>query len=652
MGRGPWTLVLVVAALCALACVTYAIHDPDLWQHLTVGREIWRTHAVPGTQLWTWPTHGAPDVLPSWLFRALLWPFWELGGVHGVFAWRWLTTLATFALLWRATRRAGGTGLVPVLVLVWCALLWRARSQARPETLAAILAAGVLLLLESRRAALREGRASQHAWGLVPIAVTWANAHISYYLGFVLAGGYLLDDLVRRRRAAGPLALAMLAAAVTSLANPFGWQALAQPFQYFLTGRHEPVYATIGELQPIDWGMAIANGLPLFLLLLVAGAVAHARRHGPDWAQLAIYLVCLPQALSSQRFVGYLAVCAAPFFARDLGELAARVRWPAALHAPWRRALVAAAACVALVTPDLARAPVQLGYGFRWDQYPVRACDWIEAHDVRGRAFNPFSYGGYLLWRFYPDSTRLPFMDIHQAGTKQIRYEYAWAGQDSVAWRTLDGRWRFDWAISMRGAGARVGLLDFLDADTTWALVFSDDVAALYLRRDGRCAEQARAHGFRRLPGGTRALATLGEQAWNDSSVHREVLGEVRRAIASSEWNGRAHALAANLALQDARWAEAAEHLRQAMRFETGEELLHGRLGLALLHGGDPAGALREFEREHRANRDWDEYALRRAQALQGLGRLDEARAEYERAERILFTAAEARDSLAALGGR
>ncbi len=652
LGRGPWTLVLAVAALCVLASVTYRIYDPDLWQHLTVGREIWRTHSIPHTQIWTWPTHGSPDVLPSWLFRALLWPFWELGGLHGVYAWRWLTTLVTFALLWRAARYAGGTGLVPVLALVWCALLWRARSQARPETFAAILAAAALLLLEARRAALRDGRPSRHAWGLVPIAVAWANAHISYYLGFVLAGAHLLDDLLRRRAAARGLAIAMGVAALASFANPFGWRALAQPFEYFLSGRHEPIFSTIGELQPIDWSQALANGLPVFLALLVAGAVAHARRHGPDWAQLAIYLICLPQAFASQRFVGYLAVCAAPYFARDMGELVSGVRWPAWLAAPWRRAALAATACVALVTPDLSRAPVQVGYGFVWNQYPVRACDWIEAHDVRGRGFNPFSYGGYLLWRFYPDSTRLPFMDIHQAGTKQIRYEYAWAGQDSVAWRTLDQRWRFDWVISMRGSSSRVGLLDFLDADTTWALVFADDVAALYLRRDGRCAEQARAHSFRRLPGGTRALGDLGARAWADTAVRRELDQDLARALASSEWNGRANSLAANLALQDGRWADAARHLRQAMRFETGEEVLHGRLGLALLFGGDPAGALREFEREARANPGWDEYPLRRGQALQALGRPAEARVAYERASAIPFSAAEARDSLAALPGR
>ena len=31
------------------------------------------------------------------------------------------------------------------------------------------------------------------------------------------------------------------------------------------------------------------------------------------------------------------------------------------------------------------------------------ACDWIAAHGVRGRAFNQFFFGGYLLHRFWPE---------------------------------------------------------------------------------------------------------------------------------------------------------------------------------------------------------------------------------------------------------
>ena len=116
MTRGARAATLVVAALCVLAACTYAIHDPDIWQHLAVGKALWATKTIPTTQVWTWPTHGMPDVLPSWLFRAALWPFWEVGGVHGLYAWRWLTTLAAFGLMWAAARRMGATGAAPLSI--------------------------------------------------------------------------------------------------------------------------------------------------------------------------------------------------------------------------------------------------------------------------------------------------------------------------------------------------------------------------------------------------------------------------------------------------------------------------------------------------------------------------------------------------------
>src|SRR5262249_31086291 len=151
--------------------------------------------------------------------------------------------------------------------------------------------------------------------------------------------------------------------------------------------------------------------------------------------------------------------------------------------------------------------------------YPEKACDWIERYGVRGKAFNTFAEGGYLLYRFYPDPGRLPFMDIHQAGTKEIRYIYAWSLQDTAAWRVLDQRYRLDWILLPGAAPGSPRLANFIDADTTWALVFVDDMAALWLRRDGACAAIAREHAYRFMPGGPAGIGPLGERALRDSTI-------------------------------------------------------------------------------------------------------------------------------------
>jgi Flp pilus assembly protein TadD len=489
------------------------------------------------------------------------------------------------------------------------------------------------------------------AWGLVPIALLWANAHISYYLGFVVAGAYLLDDLLRRRvgRQPGVLALAMVAAALASLANPFGWRALIQPLDYFTVWRHEPVYQTIGELAPIYWDVHVRDGLIAWLALVVGAAVLRWRRHGFDAAQGVLLLVCLSQALTTQRFLGYAALALAPFAARDLGTLVERWSWPAALHAPARRALLASLACVALVVPTLTAPVSGLGYGWIHTPYPERACDWIESHGVRGRAFNAFSFGGYMLWRFYPDPGRLPFMDIHQAGTKEIRYLYAWALQDSVAWHELDRRYRFDYLVLARPLAGKLDIADFLDADSTWALVFADDAAALWLRRDGSCGPLARSFAYRFVPGGTRAVEPLGVRAASDSTLRAPMEAEFEHAIASSPWNTRARSLAGNLALLEGRFGDARTQFSEAARQQPLQLGLHERLGLAQLYAGEPKSALSAFRTERELQPGWPEADLRDGEAFAAMGDRGRAREAYQRSLAKHPELGEARDSLAAL---
>ena len=190
----------LVAAVAVIACVTYPIYDADIWQHLRVGRAILESGSIPQVHLWSWPQYGKPDVLPSWLFRVLIATAWKWGGIHGLFAWRWLTALAVAAVAYATAHRMGARGATPWVVLVWCLLLYRGRSQMRPETLVLIVMSAQMLVLEWRRARQREGGGPHATWALVPLAVIWANVHLSYYVSLLLAGFYLLEEVIRALR--------------------------------------------------------------------------------------------------------------------------------------------------------------------------------------------------------------------------------------------------------------------------------------------------------------------------------------------------------------------------------------------------------------------------------------------------------------------
>ncbi len=652
----------MVAALLAVAatlvvCVTYVLFEPDFWQHLRVGRAVWETRSVPVTQVWTWPTYGAPDVTPSWLFRALVWPFGSVGGVEGLFVWRWLTTLAAFALLWATARRMGARGFAALGVLVLCGLAYRTRSQIRPETLVVVLMAVLMWVLETRR---RGGRDLSPA--LIGVAWVWANAHISYYLGFVILGAYLVHDALEARRQGGaawrrPARLLLVGAAMAAVSflNPSGWQALWQPVDYFLHMRHEPLFRSIDELKPLDWRANLDNGLLLLLVGWPLLILRRAARGEHDVVDVLLCAVFTLLAVPAQRFFGFYAIVAAPFVARDLDAWAAGLRLPSPLRPPWARAAAVILLCLAVVRGEVARSSPRVGVAIDESYFPVRACDLIAAEGLRGRIFNQFYQGGYLLHRFWPERDRLPFLDIHQSGGPEIRRLYMEAFASPAGWRALDARYRFELVLMDRRRDPRNPLLDVLDADTTWALVCVDDAAALYLRRDGAHAATARRLAYRHLPGGTARLGPLGAAATSDPALRDAVVAELERQREASPWHAGALSLLANVALSEGHYDDARALLERGLVLSPGLGRAHERLGRILLEAGRPREALRAFERERAAARGPSRSAEPRGVALlmgrawQALGEPGRAREWYRRELRADPGNGEARDSLAAL---
>jgi hypothetical protein len=649
LGHPAMVAALAVTFVFVLYSTTFVIFETDFWQHLLVGKAIWQTHSPPTVQLWTWPTYGAPDINASWGFRALIWPFWSSGGVLGLFVWRWLSTLLVFALLVSTARRMGARGFAALLVMVLCALLYRVRSQIRPETLVAVLLAFELWLLETRRLGGRD----RAVW-LVAIAWAWANAHISWYLGFVVLGIYLLDDLVRARRdpaaarRARRLAWVGLAALAISFVNPWGWRALWQPFEYFARWRHEAIFQSIVELKPVSWGDYVETPLPWLALAWPVLIGWRASRGSFDRVDALLCVCFTTLALSTQRFTGLYALVAAPFLMRDLDAWVASVRWPAWSVAPATRAALVGVICVALAVADRRRAEPVVGMGIDYGRYPVRACDFIASSGIRGRGFNNFEYGGYQAWRFWPDRSRLPFIDVHQAGTPIDRALYVGAFGSAEGWHALDDRHHLDYVLLARDPETAARLPDVLDADTSWALVFADDAAIVFVRRDGPLHEVAARSGYRYLSAGPARTLALGEACASDSVLREALEDELRRAVESSPWNATALSQLANIALTSGHFDEAGELLARALRRSPGLGRAHERLGLIALAGGRPREALEEFQREHPLAGSRARIAVLIGRAWQELGDRGRAHEAYARACRLDPGDQEAQDSLRA----
>ncbi|HZJ71312.1 MAG TPA: hypothetical protein VFF36_10315, partial [Planctomycetota bacterium] len=346
------------------------------------------------------------------------------------------------------------------------------------------------------------------------------------------------------------------------------------------------------------------------------------------------------------RFLGFLALVVAPFLARDLDDWLATRRLPAALARPWAGFAGVVLVVLLVAVPSWSVTAANFGVALDLTEAPVAACDAIARDGVRGRAFNQFELGGYLLWRFWPERDRLPFLDVHVAGTPEDRLATMQAFADPAAWRALDARHRFDWVLLRHRELPGAVLLDALDRDSTWALISLDDVAALYVRSSSPAA----AHAYRVVPAGHQGIARLGDRCVADLALRGAARAELERMARESRASAGAHSYLSLLAELDGRAADAAREQRAALAVDP---FLPGgweRLGDLALRAGDPRAALdawRQAGRDHGPG-----LARRRGIARAALGDRGAAIAELRRALREDPGDLEAADSLSALESR
>jgi len=126
---------------------------------------------------------------------------------------------------------------------------------------------------------------------------------------------------------------------------------------------------------------------------------------------------------------------------------------------------------------------------------------------------------------------------------------------------------------------------------------------------------------------------------------------ELARQLEESPRNAMAHNFRANLALFQFRTDEARSELEAALAVDPELPNAWERLGLIALRDGRPRDALAAFERQRSQDAAVRGLELRIGQAWQRLGDPARARVHYRRELARFPDDAEARDSLAALGG-
>jgi hypothetical protein len=502
------TDLLFVALSLALSCGAMGrvlLRDSDIGWHIRNGEQIRLRHVIPRTDSFSSTMSGHTWYAWEWLYDLLIAGIHHVAGLNGVVFFTAIIIAATFAFALRVALRRGGNLLVSLFLIVLALGASSVHFLARPHVLTWLLAVIWFDLLDSSASTYET---SKHLLWLPVMMILWVNLHGGFVLGFALLAIYLvgggIEYLIQRERrhqiASWLKYLTGIAAlsVVASFVNPYGYHLHVHVYRY-LSDRF--LMSQISEFRSPDFhsaaqqcfaillivtgiGLASAQQRPgasrLLVLLFAVYSGLYATRNLPT-SSLFIALVLawvLSGALSQAANDADVAFSLRRLFSRltsfgsRMQELDTNLRG----HI-WVMVVLAVGIWACLQHGRLGSAQV-LNAKFDEKHFPVAATDYISGHNIHGPIFSLDYWGGYLIYRLYPD-TKVVLDDRHDLYGDQFIKDYLKIVlvQPSFA-QELD-HMKVEWVLVPRWSS----LAKVLRLMPNWIIVHEDGTAALFHRQ-------------------------------------------------------------------------------------------------------------------------------------------------------------------------
>jgi hypothetical protein len=470
-------LIIFIAGLFILAA--RGVHDPDLWWHLRSGQQIVQTHAIPRYDLFSYTKSGERWIAHEWLSEVIFYLIYRMVG------WAGLITLfsgviggAFLITYFRCRGRPYVAGLVVLLWALASAPTW----GVRPQMFSVLLAAIFLALLEG---ATRDGNTSR-LWWLVPLTILWVNLHGGYAIGLAfivltMLGWYLELGrnplaLSEERNRLRSTALVLLACVAVIPLNPNGIKLYSYPFetlqspamQRYISEWASPNFHE-GDFKPL---------LVLLLLTFVAAAISRIHLSAP---QFFLLLATTYAALVSARHIPLLALVASPIIAERVYGLGPAFGSSGRESSPSRiKFLLNATLVLGIVVFAAVRLTqvVRQQPGQETKYFPTAAVNFIVRHHPVAPVFNYYDWGGYIIWRLYPEYRVFVDGRADLYGDKYME-EMADALHAEKNWQEPIRRFGVGTVL----VPPNIQLAAVLGRDPRWAKVFEDGQAVIFTRK-------------------------------------------------------------------------------------------------------------------------------------------------------------------------
>jgi hypothetical protein len=450
---------------------------------------------------------GHPWYAWEWLYDLLIAAIHQVFGLNGVVFCTAAVIAATFGLTFHFVLRRGGNLVITFFLLILSLGASAVHFLARPHVLSWLFAVIWFELVDSASTARNHHAGKRFLW-LPVLMVVWVNLHGGFVLGFALLAIYLAGGAIeffthREQRAEiaawlkrlGGLTALTFAA---SFINPYGYHLHVHVYRYlsdrFLMGQ-------ISEFRSPDFHGAAQQCFAVLLIVVIVTLASARLRPGPSGlllllfaaygglyatrnlptSSLLITLVIAPilsdtvaHAAASRTVASWLR----HLFSR-LDSFGSRMR---NLEAHFRGhlwiVLVLVLGLWACMQHGRLGSAQLINAYFDDKRFPVEASEYIADHNIREPIFSLDYWGGYLIYRLYPQ-TKVVVDDRHDLYGDQLIKDYLKIVLVQPSYEKELDQMRVDWVLVPRWSS----LANMLRLTPQWTAVHEDGTAALFHRQ-------------------------------------------------------------------------------------------------------------------------------------------------------------------------
>ncbi len=479
-------LFTAILFLALFTLTVREISDPDFWWHLRAGQYMIENATIPHSDPFSFTAQGKEWITHEWLSEVFIFALYRVGG----FALLTIVFSAIITLAFALTyARSDGRPYLAGFALLLGALATAPTWGVRPQMLTLLFMSIFLFLLDR----FFTTRNSKFLIPLPLLMILWVNLHSGYAIGLVVMGAYLFaafvesiifvyarqagaaqnPETILSPRAIRALLITLVLAFLAVLLNPNGARMYIYPFETLTSAAMQRYIQEwfSPDFHQTEW-------LPFALLLLSLIATTLIARDRVPLAHTLLLFGLGFLALRSARNIPLFVLVAIPVLSAQLAAFIPLRASNKPTPRPMQIVNVILVAVLALVALLRVGSVLVNQANVERAKFPTAAVEWIQQSRPAPNLYNSYGWGGYLIWKLYPD------YKVYVDGRADVHGD-AFIENFLDIYSASQG-----WQTDLAQPDVRIILIEpdaplanALANDPMWVQVFSDSQSVIYQKK-------------------------------------------------------------------------------------------------------------------------------------------------------------------------